>query len=584
MKPLAALCLFSIILSADAAGTWAALTHRTPNISPNGNPTLMLLLSDGTVMVENDPTGDGGTNWFRLTPDIHGSYANGTWSQLAPMNYSRAGCSSDVMTNGQVFFAGGEYGTGDPTSEVYDPVSNAWKIVPVPTNLINPTQLSPIWGGGTTQCFGDSISMMMSNGNVLIAPVAVQYAEETMIYNPVSNLFTAGPNLFSSSQSEASWVKLPDNSILTIDPSSTNTERYIPSMNKWIKDAKVPAIVYSTNTGVTGSAPGELGPGFLLPNGKAIFFGSTINNVIYTPTGTTSPGTWTIAASFPTIGTNAQGMPDAPGDMMVNGKILLATGTANTFNGPISFLEYDYLANTFTQVSAPSQQATNAAPYYTKFLQLPDGTVIFNFGNPQLYCYTPDGSPLVAGKPAISNILENPDGSYHLTGYGLNGISAGAAYGDDAQMDSNYPLVRMTNSNGNVYYARTYNWTSTGVMTSNTVVTAEFVVPTTLPAGTYSLVAVANGIASDPVLFTTPLTAPAITGVTLSAGNLVLNCTTGLAGRTYYILTSTNPTAPLSQWTPLSTNILGANGNFTVGATNIFNFGETQRYFMLEAQ
>jgi hypothetical protein len=365
---------------------------------------------------------------------------------------------------------------------------------------------------------------------------------------------------------------------------STNTERYIPSMNKWIKDAKVPAIVYSTNTGVTGSAPGELGPGFLLPNGKAIFFGSTINNVIYTPTGTTSPGTWTIAASFPTIGTNAQGMPDAPGDMMVNGKILLATGTANTFNGPISFLEYDYLANTFTQVSAPSQQATNAAPYYTKFLQLPDGTVIFNFGNPQLYCYTPDGSPLVAGKPAISNILENPDGSYHLTGYGLNGISAGAAYGDDAQMDSNYPLVRMTNSNGNVYYARTYNWTSTGVMTSNTVVTAEFVVPTTLPAGTYSLVAVANGIASDPVLFTTPLTAPAITGVTLSAGNLVLNCTTGLAGRTYYILTSTNPTAPLSQWTPLSTNILGANGNFTVGATNIFNSGETQRYFMLEAQ
>ena len=39
-------------------------------------------------------------------------------------------------------------------------------------------------------------------------------------------------------------------------------------------------------------------------------------------------------------------------------------------------------------------------------------------------------------------------------------------------------------------------------------VTTEFALPTGLPAGTYSLVAVANGISSDPVPFTIPLTAP----------------------------------------------------------------------------
>src|SRR4029077_7411740 len=90
-------------VSAEAAGTGSPLAHQTPSISPNGNPSLMLLLSDGTVMVENDPTGNGGTNWFRLTLDSHGSYVNGKWSMRTPMLYSRAGCASDILTNGQVF-------------------------------------------------------------------------------------------------------------------------------------------------------------------------------------------------------------------------------------------------------------------------------------------------------------------------------------------------------------------------------------------------------------------------------------------------------------------------------------------------
>jgi len=171
-----------------------------------------------------------------------------------------------------------------------------------------------------------------------------------------------------------------------------------------------------------------------------------------------------------------------------------------------------------------------------------------------------------------------------LTGYGLNGISAGAAYGDDAQMNSNYPLVRMTNSAGQVYYARTYDWTSTGVMTSNEVVSTEFALPSSLPAGTYSLVVVANGIASGPVPFTFPLTAPIITNFNFSAGNVLLNCANGLAGRTYYLLTSTNLAAPPSQWEVIATNFLTTNGTFSIGATNVMNLNQALCFFALEAQ
>jgi hypothetical protein len=65
----------------------------------------------------------------------------------------------------------------------------------------------------------------------------------------------------------------------------------------------------------------------------------------------------------------------------------------------------------------------------------------------------------------------------------------------------------MTNSaNGNVYYACTYNWSSTGVQTGNTPVTTQFALTANIlqNPGTYSLVVVANGISSDPVSFSVP--------------------------------------------------------------------------------
>src|SRR5262249_55070654 len=156
-------------------------------------------------------------------------------------------------------------------------------------------------------------------------------------------------------------------------------------------------------------------------------------------------------------------------------KILCALGSPTGFTSPIYFYEYDYTANTFTSVNGPTGLTDNISgggPYVASMLDLPDGTVLYEGSG--LYIYIPDGSPLAAGMPVITSITENSDGSYHLIGTGLNGISKGAAYGDDKQMDSNYPLVRLTDGAGNVYYARTYNWSSTGLQTGSRPVTTEF--------------------------------------------------------------------------------------------------------------
>ena len=73
-------------------------------------------------------------------------------------------------------------------------------------------------------------------------------------------------------------------------------------------------------------------------------------------------------------------------------------------------------------------------------------------------------------------------------------------YGDDYQMATNYPLVRLTcQDTGNVFYCRTFNHSSMAVA-SNAPVSTNFQVPASLPCcSSFLLEVVANGIPSAPV-------------------------------------------------------------------------------------
>ena len=76
-------------------------------------------------------------------------------------------------------------------------------------------------------------------------------------------------------------------------------------------------------------------------------------------------------------------------------------------------------------------------------------------------------------------------------------------YGDDAQMATNYPLIRITNNaSHHVFYARTHDHSSMGVATGKKEVSTHFDVPSDMETGTSKLVVVANGIASKPVAVT----------------------------------------------------------------------------------
>ena len=494
-----------------AVGTWTPLVNQAPS-----GINQMFLLPDGTVMGQH-----GDTNWYRLTPDTNGSYVNGTWTTVAPMHDSRTYYSGQVLRDGRVLVCGGEYGTGADHAEIYQPTNNTWTPAATPPNHVS-----------------DTVSDTLPDGNVLEG----FFDAASSIYNIVSNTWSA-PIVPLAGQNEASWVKLQDGSILTIDPFGTNTERFIPGLNQWVQDNTLSFPIFGWG--------GEIGAGFLLPNGKAIFFGGTGNTAIYTPwtttnggvytpAGATNMGTWTAGAIIP----NTNAPIDAPGAMMVNGKILcIMADTTNGYGVNCNLYEYDYVANAFTQVT--NNPVAIGTAYGTTLLVLPDGTVLCaNLGS-QLYSYKPDGSPLASGVPVINSVSANGDGSYHVTGTLFNGITEGAAYGDDVQDITDYPLARITNSFGALQYARTYNWSTCNLMTGTNLVTTEMVLPAGLLAGTYPLVITANGNSSAPFsLAITGTLLPPVTGLastSIASSQMTISWSAiGLTEASYIIQRSTN--------------------------------------------
>ncbi len=400
------------------------------------------------------------------------------------MKYKRLYCSSQMLRDGRIYVAGGEFGTGDTNGEVFDPLAQQW------------TTAGPLPAGFH---INDGNSALLPDGRVLQG--IVNPARNTVIYNPSTNKYTVGPATLGS-HDEAAWLKLPDNSLLFVDIDSRRSERFIPSKNTWLRDADVPVSLYDTFGKETGAA-------FLLPDGRAFFIGGRGYTAYYSPSGTDSPGVWTAGPIIP----DSLSAPDAAAAMMTNGKILCAFSPlpkfADVFRSPMWFYEFDYRNNSFARINAPNGLDTLNNPCYTTMmLALPDGNILFTIlASKEYYVYQPSGSQVESGIPNLDTFIKIDCNHYMATGYGFNGISEGAAYGDDWQMSTNYPLIRLI-QHDNIYgdlvhYTRTYNWNSTGVMRGSQKDTVYFSLPVGLADGNYKLELVTNGIPSTEYNFTT---------------------------------------------------------------------------------
>ncbi len=504
-----------------SSGSWTELS------TVSGGLGTMLLLPNGDLMVQENGT----TNtWYQIAPDSLGSYLDGTLSTLAPMSLQRLYDGSAVLPNGDVMVYGGEYSGASgkdndvSSGQIYDPATNTWKTIASIPKSLDPTNE-----------FGDNTLEVLPNGNVLAGYIN---GTQTFIYNPTTNTWSAGPTKldpgvsgYQETTSEETWVKLPgmNGNILdyelwaSLNQSPGYGEYLNTATNTWVATGSVP--VPLTNTNET-----ELGPAIVLPNGQVFqvgangtFGGSNTNTALYDPI----TNSW---AAGPTIpgGLTAD---DAAAAILPDSNVIFAADSSTETSSKTQYQPptelFEYAGNSITQLTLPSVLSNELAAdpaYVTRMLVLPSGQIALADDSGNLWLYSESQNADVAWAPTITNITSDGGGTYILTGTQLNGLDEGASYGDDAQMAENYPIVQLTNTDGNVFYATTSNWSSTAVATGSTPVSTEFTLPSKLSVGDYSLRVIADGISSSPIAGNFNGTifeiAPTVTGINPTAGSL----------------------------------------------------------------
>lgn len=455
-------------------------TLQTLASQPPDGAGIGFLLTDGSVIFQ----GGNFSDWSKLTPDDSGSYLKGTWSQIAslPAGYAPLYFASAVLADGRLVIVGGEYNFGNfvltNLGAIYDPVADTW------ASLLPPNGWNYI---------GESPSVVLPGGQFLVGKKLDMLMAEldpgTLQWTAVSS---TGKSDFNA---EEGWTLLPDGSVLTFDvQNAPNSERYIPSTQTWITAGSTMVDLHSPGGscipygGGCYPPPGEVGPAVLRPDGTVFATGSALqgnpgHTAVYTPPAIlTDPGTWTVGPDFP----NNDNAGDSFAVLLPNGHVLVE-GNSGTL--------YEFDGATLTPGKAVGAGSS--------LLVLPTGEVIV--GGPPVQTYTPSGQPSASWAPNITTFPASVTrgSTYSISGTQFNGLSQAAAFGDEDETATNYPLVRITNqATGHVFYARTHDHSTMAVATGNVIVSTNFDVSAATETGASSLEVVANGIPSPSVSIT----------------------------------------------------------------------------------
>jgi hypothetical protein len=494
MKALRAVSLTSVILVVGlcslSAQQWTPLTNQPTFQSPSQE----FLLTDGRVMVQDNSDGNQ-SNWWILTPDSKGSYVNGIWSQAASIpasfNYGPLFYASAILPDGNLAILGGEYNFGTSVwfskGALYNPVKNKWTELKAPKGL----------GQSPNPGVGDAASVVLENGDWFVA-ACCDGKSGASVAAPGDHLdWKATGTGKADNYDEENFTLLPGGKVLLVDTeTSMSSEIYDPATGAWTSAG-------STIVETADPIGDEVGPAVLRYDGTVLQTGATGHNAVYD----SKAGSWSAAPDFPVNGGGFQlAIYDGPASILPNGNVLVMTAPllpGNNYGSGAQFFEWDGAA--FNPVPG-TPNAPNDPSFVGRMLVLPDGGVMLTDYSQDVEIYYPSGGPDPSWAPTITSVnatkLHPGEKNRKLTGTQLTGLSEGAAFGDDFQDATNYPLITITNNaTGDVFFCRTHNFSS-GVATGSTPQDTYFDVPEATELGASELKVVTNGIASAPLAIT----------------------------------------------------------------------------------
>jgi hypothetical protein len=462
---------FGLCAAPVQAQTMTNLLHPAPE-----GADITLQLTDGTVLAQS---ASDGNHWYKLTPDINGSYQKGIWSRMAnlPAGYQPYAMASAVLADGRVIVEGGEYQPGSEFSltalgAIYDPLANSWTPNPPPNH----------W-----HYIGDSSSLVLPDGRYLLGE---KLNTRMAAFDPKTNKWTelGSEGHFGPQNSEETWTLMPDGTILNMNvEEGPHTQIYDPATGIWSDAGKTPeklngpkcckVIVFGN--GKKYHPPGEIGPAILMPDGSVFAMGAIAKHETVAHTAIYKEGRWKKGPDIP----NRDDIGDNFASLLPNGHVVFQGLSGRLY-------EYDPVANHI--------QPQNLNGAGNSLMVLPTGEVLVGGAA----VYASPGSPNPSWAPSITNCPPTltRGASFEIDGKQFSGLSQANSFGDELQTFTNYPLVRITNNaTGHVFYARTHDHSSMGVATGNLTVSTHVDVPAGMEMGAGKLVVVANGIASPAV-------------------------------------------------------------------------------------
>jgi hypothetical protein len=303
---------------------------------------------------------------------------------------------------------------------------------------------------------------------------------------------------------------LPGGNVLTVDVNNQN----VPYAEVFNPTANPPSWSEAGNLTIQlwGNFPGnaDIGPALTLTDGTVLATGTMIsrppacgqppapacvsgNTAIYS-----ARAGWSAGPPFQNITvSNSTGMGDQSATLLPDGNVLLPTPDAL---GGHHFKEYLYQSKSLCPIENMSLGlASGAKPV---MVLLPSGQVLITTQRSDYYIYTPSSSfgPQQSWRPTVTPSFSTitPGQSQTVFGTKFNGMSQGTTFGDENQSATNYPLVQITDSNQNVFYAPTSGHSTMGIATGGTPTHTTFTVPCGVVDGPATLIVIANGISSTP--------------------------------------------------------------------------------------